>query len=206
MKTLSSLLAALALLIFSTIAAAAPAAMSVGTSALDKPTGGVTPVDVSHTFGPGTAPLPEFIFVQNVPDPNRLKLFWLKVTMDTNGFPQAPGEIFNQDLWPLVTAPAATPSNPPYLVTVTGASDVAPGPAGGPWVWYLTGSIWPQPAWEVILFDNNPNWYGTWASHVTQIEFSTVCVPIPEPDTYAMLLGGLGLLGFMARRKAKTPT
>ena len=27
---------------------------------------------------------------------------------------------------------------------------------------------------------------------------------IPEPETYAMMLGGLGLLGFMARRRKKT--
>jgi hypothetical protein len=27
--------------------------------------------------------------------------------------------------------------------------------------------------------------------------------PVPEPETYAMMLGGLGLLGFAARRKAK---
>ncbi len=27
--------------------------------------------------------------------------------------------------------------------------------------------------------------------------------PIPEPDTYGMLLAGLGLFGFIARRKAK---
>jgi len=26
--------------------------------------------------------------------------------------------------------------------------------------------------------------------------------PVPEPKTYAMLLAGLGLVGFMARRKA----
>ena len=25
---------------------------------------------------------------------------------------------------------------------------------------------------------------------------------VPEPETYAMLLGGLGLLGFVSRRKA----
>ena len=29
----------------------------------------------------------------------------------------------------------------------------------------------------------------------------TVCAPIPEPETYAMLLAGLGLLGFVARRR-----
>lgn len=28
-----------------------------------------------------------------------------------------------------------------------------------------------------------------------------VCSPIPEPDTYAMLMAGLGLLGFTARRR-----
>ena len=28
-----------------------------------------------------------------------------------------------------------------------------------------------------------------------------VVAAVPEPQTYAMMLGGLGLLGFMARRK-----
>jgi hypothetical protein len=28
--------------------------------------------------------------------------------------------------------------------------------------------------------------------------------PVPEPETYGMLLGGLGLIGFMARRRNKT--
>lgn len=30
--------------------------------------------------------------------------------------------------------------------------------------------------------------------------------PVPEPSTYAMMVGGLGLLGFMARRRRATPT
>jgi len=31
----------------------------------------------------------------------------------------------------------------------------------------------------------------------------TLTTPVPEPDTYAMLLAGLGLMGFIARRKRK---
>jgi hypothetical protein len=30
--------------------------------------------------------------------------------------------------------------------------------------------------------------------------------PIPEPETYAMMLAGLGLLGFMARRRKQKET
>ncbi len=33
------------------------------------------------------------------------------------------------------------------------------------------------------------------------IEYSA---PVPEPETYAMLLAGLGLLGFMARRRKES--
>jgi hypothetical protein len=35
-----------------------------------------------------------------------------------------------------------------------------------------------------------------------QISFVNVS-PVPEPTTYGMLLGGLGLMGFLARRKSK---
>ena len=47
-----------------------------------------------------------------------------------------------------------------------------------------------------------------WAMDVSNVENATVgstyiseVPPIPEPDSFAMLLAGLGLLGFMAKRK-----
>lgn len=35
---------------------------------------------------------------------------------------------------------------------------------------------------------------------------NVIAAPVPEPDTYALMLGGLGLLGFMTRRKNKNGT
>ena len=32
-------------------------------------------------------------------------------------------------------------------------------------------------------------------------QVAAIGIPIPEPETYAMLLAGLGLLGFIARRR-----
>jgi hypothetical protein len=32
---------------------------------------------------------------------------------------------------------------------------------------------------------------------------SQTIAPVPEPETYALMLGGLGVVGFMARRKRK---
>ncbi len=46
---------------------------------------------------------------------------------------------------------------------------------------------------KVVMSDGN----GSWQSVVDNITVSAV----PEPETYAMLLGGLGLLGAMSRRK-----
>jgi hypothetical protein len=43
-------------------------------------------------------------------------------------------------------------------------------------------------------FDNN---YASWGSFHVDVS------PIPEPETYAMLIAGLGLMGFVARRRQK---
>lgn len=41
-----------------------------------------------------------------------------------------------------------------------------------------------------------------WAGNPGFVQVSTLTIsPVPEPETYAMLLAGLGLLGFAARRR-----
>ncbi|QDQ26642.1 PEP-CTERM sorting domain-containing protein [Chitinimonas arctica] len=54
-------------------------------------------------------------------------------------------------------------------------------------------SAWNQPA-------NHPGMGSHWNVHLTGVDGATP--PVPEPETYAMLLAGLGLLGAVARRKA----
>jgi hypothetical protein len=34
-----------------------------------------------------------------------------------------------------------------------------------------------------------------------EVDFYSSAAPVPEPETYAMMLAGLGLLGFVARRR-----
>lgn len=57
-----------------------------------------------------------------------------------------------------------------------------------------------------IEFDNNAataggaNEYGLWTLQGNTLTFANPA-PVPEADTYAMLLAGLGLVGFMARRR-----
>lgn len=45
--------------------------------------------------------------------------------------------------------------------------------------------------------------YNDWNVGIDNINFDQVAV-VPEPETYAMLLAGLGLIGFMARRRKQS--
>lgn len=51
----------------------------------------------------------------------------------------------------------------------------------------------------------NPVYYGFTAANglADDGHFITSAVPVPEPETYAMLLAGLGLVGFAARRRIR---
>ena len=37
--------------------------------------------------------------------------------------------------------------------------------------------------------------------HPTSLDDRTIMIAVPEPETYAMLLAGLGLIGVSARRR-----
>ena len=50
-----------------------------------------------------------------------------------------------------------------------------------------TSISWTNPVFE--------NWYGF------NVGIAAVANPVPEPETYAMMLAGLGAMGFMARRR-----
>lgn len=43
--------------------------------------------------------------------------------------------------------------------------------------------------------------FGTFSYAAGVLTYDTVAAPIPEPETYALLLAGLGMLGFMGRRR-----
>ena len=57
---------------------------------------------------------------------------------------------------------------------------------------YLLGnppdSVYPGPAIDSTLF-------------ISEVDSTTAITPVPEPESYAMLLAGLGLMGFMSRRR-----
>ncbi|QBE62497.1 FxDxF family PEP-CTERM protein [Pseudoduganella lutea] len=71
-----------------------------------------------------------------------------------------------------------------------------------------TGEIFGNKAkfFEVEVTDQGPfvlNLYGTALAGAKYSGEVTVTSAVPEPTTYGMLLGGLGIMGFLARRKSK---
>jgi subtilisin-like proprotein convertase family protein len=56
-------------------------------------------------------------------------------------------------------------------------------------------------SWRLQVTDDNFTNGGT--LHAWNLTFTTAAIPIPEPHSYALMLAGLGLLGFAARRRQR---
>jgi hypothetical protein len=92
---------------------------------------------------------------------------------------------------------ASDPSNPKYFGTVFAAGP-RPSTLGGV----------PQSSGDFVLGVYSPSEIGSPQTDIESFEYlapqsprAWTLAPVPEPETYAMMLAGLGLLGFMARRK-----
>jgi hypothetical protein len=75
-------------------------------------------------------------------------------------------------------------------------TEYAPNPTGSAWYFYAGNGSQNADGYP-IDFE-----FYSWA--VRDGDVASVTAPIPEPETYAMLLVGLGLLGVVARRRRKS--
>lgn len=68
--------------------------------------------------------------------------------------------------------------------------------------WDQALALAPLPTREMIAYGSNQISSGTWtySSALANLDYKSV-LPVPEPETYAMLIAGLGLIG-ISRRKA----
>jgi len=73
---------------------------------------------------------------------------------------------------------------------------------------WLTASIADQTIWNSAspAVDANAQWIwkDSAANNETVYVRASITSAVPEPSTYALMLGGLGLVGFMAARRKKT--
>ena len=77
-------------------------------------------------------------------------------------------------------------------------------------IWFLEGEIGAVSGqaltWKNLAIANGTSLYGVRVMNVQTLSGGTAqdqLVMIPEPETYAMLLAGLGLMGFVARRRQR---
>lgn len=98
--------------------------------------------------------------------------------------------------WNFLTNPQCSPAG---CFPTPGA--LLPGPGVGPLANWTS---------LLIVYTNAPDYHRDRASLIngSSVNFTTLAPApaIPEPETYAMMLAGLGLMGFVARRRKKNTT
>lgn len=88
-----------------------------------------------------------------------------------------------------------------YSLFTTGLDGLVgtPDDVATPYAWNFGGA----PVVHTVTLGAGSYYYSVFglASGVAAYSISSAVTPVPEPETYAMLLGGLGVVGFVARRR-----
>jgi hypothetical protein len=121
------------------------------------------------------------LFVENQPDPNKIKLVWLQYEWHQSGSGLI-ADPMNQNLHG--STGVWTP--PEWLIEDLG---------GGNWRKTITWTIIPQPANETF------KWWTGGGFFLTDVKVATICI-VPEPSSIIALVGGLGSLLALRRRRA----
>jgi hypothetical protein len=92
-----------------------------------------------------------------------------------------------------------------YLIEAS-LGKIAWGPRGAPYSSLHNNNVGnstpsgPVPGNYTLYVGSNGPW-SPWSPQTFRYDGRIVILPVPEPATYAMMLAGLGLIGFSARRK-----
>lgn len=106
------------------------------------------------------------------------------IASNTDSYQLAVWEIVNEDS-----------GNPYSLATGALRSSSAAAGKANTWLALVNGAASDGKIYNVQMLVHNPGLHGT--------KVQDLLLPVPEPETYAMFLAGLGMMGFVARRRAR---
>lgn len=183
------------------------ASLLIGTSAL------AAPVDVSYkVLGSAGNYTYDFSVTNNLGDTNNIYFFGVNVpngnAVDANGYNSTVWLTWNNDIY----GGSNTVYNQNWVTNNVFDDSIHPGDANSSfqvisndlnkltsvnWFAFAYGGEYFGPGNERPSTPWNPLFEGS----AKVLSDSPIPSPVPEPEVYAMMLAGLGLVGFMSRRK-----